>query len=86
LADCFAAVKPNELQLKKFYSELDKKRQVGELNEEDYFLLRSYGVSNKYLQERTLGDANLFDDKILEEILEDVKNEIIKLLWKSKKN
>lgn len=78
LADCSVSLMPAESlvislseSIERLYNDPEKK-----LSKEQYYLLKTYGFDNSYLQDKTLNDESGFSDKITEEILEEIKNEI----------
>lgn len=77
VADCYAAISPNEKLLSKFYDEIyDLRYNKKTITEKQYFLLRSYGTKKNYLQKKTLNDPNLFTDTTPEEICKIIEAEI----------
>lgn len=78
IADCYAALKPDEILLKKFTNEVDKLKSTGNISADDSYILKSHPVAWKLLEEKTMGDVNNFHDRTVEEILEEIKNEYLK--------
>jgi hypothetical protein len=78
IADCYAALQPNDLLIKKFLGEVDKLKNDGKINDDEYYLLRAHRVVMNLLEEKTMGDPDVFTDKTAEEILEEVEGRIKK--------
>lgn len=76
IADCYAALEPSELLLKRYMVELEKLKSEGKINDEEHYLLRTHRTALNLLQELTLADHENFTDKTPEEILEEIKREI----------
>jgi len=76
IADCYAALKPNNMLIKRFISELKKLLNEEKINEDEYYFLRSDALVMELLEEKTLGDPDNFDSKMPFEILEEIKAEI----------
>lgn len=77
LADCSAALVPDDILIKKFINEVDKLKNQGSLKSEEYYLLRSSGFVLNLLEDRTLGDSDNFSDKTTEEILKQMKDALV---------
>lgn len=78
LADCYAALQPNELLLKKYIDQLEKLKNRGEIGDEQYYLMKTNRMAMNLLQESTLGDHNNFTDRTPEEIWEEMSRSIKK--------
>jgi len=76
IADCYAALEPSELLLKRYMVELAKLKSEGKINDEEHYLLRTHRTALNLLQELTLADHENFTDKTPEEILEEIRREI----------
>lgn len=76
IADCYAALQPNDLLIKKYLNELGKLKTEKKINEDEYYLLRTHRVAMDLLEEKTMGDPNNFTDKTSEEILEEIRGKI----------
>lgn len=76
IADCYAALQPDNRLLKAFLAEVEKLRTEQKINDNEYYLLRSDSVVMDLLKEKTLGDPDSFTSKIPLEILEEIKSEI----------
>ncbi len=76
IADCYAALQPNDTLIKKFLSEVEKLRHEKKISSDEYYLLRTHRVAMELLEEKTMGDPNNFTDKTSEEILEEIREGI----------
>ena len=77
LADCMAAISPSEELIKKLSESIEAMHSNSQISSRDYYLLKLRAYSQDYLQKKTLNDENAFNDKITEEILEEIKAEMI---------
>lgn len=75
IADCYAAVQPSKIMVKKYRQEIEKLRTEGKIGENEYYLLRTHRAALNLLEEKTLGDPDNFTEKTFEEILELVRQE-----------
>jgi hypothetical protein len=75
IADCYAALQPSKVLMKKYLQEVEKLRTEGRIGNDEYYLLRAHRTSLNLLEEKTLGDPDNFTDKTPEEILEAMKEE-----------
>lgn len=73
IADCYAALQPNDTLIKKFLNEVVKLKSEKKLSDDEYYLLRTHRVAMELLEEKTMGDPNNFTDKTSEEILEEIR-------------
>ena len=78
IADCYAALQPDNKLLKRFLSEVERLRAEGKITDSEYYFLRSDSVVMDMLEEKTLGDPEGFTTKIPLEILDEIKSEIRK--------
>lgn len=78
IADCYAALQPSDMLIKKFLNEIGKLKSEEKISDDEYYLLRSHRVAMELLEEKTMGDPNNFTDKTSEEILEEIKKGIRK--------
>ncbi len=85
IADCFAALKPNRILLKKFLDEVETLRKNQEITEDDYYLLRSSSLVRESLTEKTMGDTDNFVPKTSLEILSEIKRDAYKEVEEEKK-
>lgn len=76
IADCYAALQPNPILLKKFNIELDNLKTIGKLTSDEYFMMKSHKVALALLQEKTLGDPENFTDQTPEEIYHAIQEQI----------
>jgi hypothetical protein len=76
LADAVAALCPNDELVEKYRMELVKLKDRQEINEREYFYLRSHPRPLQRLQERTFDDPDAFTDRLPEEILAELRGEI----------
>lgn len=77
LADCSAAIQPTEELMECLRQSIEKLREDDKIDVNDYYLLKRYGFEHYFLTGKTLNDESAFSDKITEEILEDIKSEIV---------
>lgn len=78
LADCYAALQPNESLLKKYMDQMEKLKNKEEISEEQYYLMKTNRTAMNLLQDLTLGDQNNFTDRTPEEIWEEMRRSIKK--------
>lgn len=78
IADCVAALRPNEILIKKFTTELEKLRSEGDITSNEYYFLRTHSVAMNLLADKTLGDPDSFRDMTSKEIYEEIKEVIRK--------
>ncbi|WP_366923196.1 hypothetical protein MFMK1_000051 [Metallumcola ferriviriculae] len=76
MAECYAALQPNEILLKKYVKQLDKLYGDALVTNEQYYLLRTYQGAMNLLQDKTMGDIDNFTDKMPLEIYEEMQNQI----------
>lgn len=76
IADCYAALQPSPLLLKRYLDELEKLKCEGRINEDEYYMLRTHRTAHNLLEEKTMGDPNNFTDRTPEEILNQIKSSI----------
>lgn len=72
ISDCYAALQPTELLIKKFMDAVEALKNQGRITTDQYYLLRTHRAAINLLEQKTLGDPGLFDDKATEEILDDI--------------
>lgn len=77
IADCYAALQPNDTLIKKFLNEVEKLKSEKKISDNEHYLLRTHRVAMDLLEEKTMGDPNNFTDKTSEEIIEEIR-EVIK--------
>lgn len=78
ISDCYAALQPNVILIKKFLNEIEKLKSEKKINNDEYYLLRTHRVAMELLGEKTMGDPNNFTDKTPEEIIDEIKEGIRK--------
>ena len=76
IADCYAAVQPDDRLWKRYLDEIEKLRGFGQITKEDVFLLRHSLEAKTALMEKTLGDEAVFADATVAEILQIVRSQI----------
>jgi hypothetical protein len=88
IADCYAALQPSELLIKKYLEAVEALKTQGKITNDQYYLLRTHRAAISLLEEKTLGDPEAFEGKTAEEILDDIiagiKSEERKLLEQEK--
>lgn len=72
MADAYAAMKPSEELLKKYWVLIDDLSKKGDIKPDDYIVLRSSTVARSMLQEKTLGSVSNLTSKTPKEILFDI--------------
>lgn len=72
IADCYAALQPSELLLKKYIDAVEQLKSGGKITADEYYLLRTHRAAINLLEEKTLGDPDAFDAKTPEEILQEI--------------
>jgi len=75
IADCYAAMQPDNTIIGKYLKELEKLRNEGKTNENEYYLLRTSRVARELLAEKTMGDPKNVFEKTPQEILQEIKRE-----------
>ncbi len=78
IAQCYAALKPDTRLLSIFIHKVDELKSEGKITENDYYMLRTSQVAHSLLEDKTLGDAANFTNKLLFEILEEMEGFIRK--------
>ena len=76
ISDCYAAMQPSRHLRKVFINTVERLLTRGDVSEEEAILLKESRSARNLLQEKTLGDPDLFTDKTPLEILEDIRNQI----------
>ncbi len=72
ITNCLAALHPSEDLLKKYFRQIEKLEREKTITSDEYYLLRTYHVSLKLLEEKTMGDPNRFSEKTVDEILDEI--------------
>lgn len=77
LADCMSLIEPNDALIRKLQESIERAFDDETITEDQYYLLKAKAFSNDYIMQKTLGDEKYFSDKLTEELLEDIQNEIV---------
>ena len=77
LADCSMALFPSEEVIKAISDSIDEVYERKQITVEDYYLLRAHAFDSEITTKHILNDERAFSDKILEEILCDIKETIV---------
>lgn len=72
IADCYAALKPDEKIISKYLDEVEKLKERGVITHDNYILLRTHRSAINILENKTLGDINEFTTETTEEILKEL--------------
>lgn len=75
MANCYAALQPDQELLEKFIKTCQHLYHEGKITSDEFYLLRSHRLSLSMLQDHTMGDPESFVDRLPEEILQQVKTE-----------
>jgi len=73
IADCYAALQPDGRLVEKFIKQLEKLRKIEQIDNKEYYLLRTHRVAMNLLEEKTMGDPDSFLDQTPEEILDEIR-------------
>lgn len=73
LANCYAALQPSEVLLKKLIGAAEKLLEEGEITQDEITLIKELRVARNLLQEETLGDPNRFTDQTITDILAEIR-------------
>ncbi|HTT95476.1 MAG TPA: hypothetical protein VMF55_12440 [Solirubrobacterales bacterium] len=76
IADSFAALNPPDELWRRYTEQISKLREQGEVSEEDFHILRYSIEARRALQSKTLGDAEVFTEGNIPEILAAARSEI----------
>lgn len=76
LADCMSLIEPSEKLLQTLQTSIEKAFSDATITEGQYHLLKQKAFTNNYIMNKTLGDETRFTDKITEELLQEIENEI----------
>jgi len=74
IADCYAAIQPDERMWKKYLNEIDKLSKDGNVSEDDYYILRYSLEAKQALMELTQGDVDVFSRGTIKEILDLIRS------------
>lgn len=72
IADCYAALQPSDLLIKKYLQAVEMLKNERKITNDQYYLLRTHRAAINILEEKTLGDPDAFEGKTAEEILDDI--------------
>jgi len=75
IADCLAAISPNDKTIKKYIVQIEKLAKDGIISDDEYYFLRTYRTSYQVLEEITYGDEDNFNEKTPQEILRILREE-----------
>jgi len=75
IADCYAAIRPNERLIKKYIQQIEKLNESGNFSEDEYYFLRTNKSSYQVLEALTFNDVNNFTEKTPDEIMTILRNE-----------
>lgn len=76
IADCYAAMQPDERLWHLYLQEIEKLEKGGKVSADDYYLLRHSLEARSALMELTLGDQDAFVEGTVPDILSRVKEQI----------
>lgn len=76
LADCMTLIEPSDSLIQVLQAAIEKALADSTITQNQYHLLKQKAFTNNYVMNRTLGDETKFTDKITEELLQDIENEI----------
>ena len=72
LFDCYNTLRPNKKVLKKYLDSLEVARQLGEIDEDKYLLLRAHPLVKSALMNVTQGDYSRFYDRTYEDVYNNI--------------
>ncbi len=72
IADAYAAMRPSDELIKKYWMVVDQLSKAGSITSEEYILLKSSVVARNMLQEKTQGLVNKVDRDLAQKILLDI--------------
>lgn len=75
IADCYAAIRPNERLIKKYIHQIEILNDSGIYSEDEYYFLRTNKSSYQVLEALTFNDENNFNEKTPDEIIRILRNE-----------
>jgi hypothetical protein len=85
ISNCYASMQPTKQLLKKFADAAEREYKKGTVNKDEYTLLKVSRMARNLLSEETLNDPDLFTEKTIPEILEEMRN-VIRVEEESKFN
>ena len=77
IADCYAALQPNEKLIRAYLSKIDKLEKEREITEEEVFMLRYSLEARQALMESTSGDEQVLTNITIQELLQNAKEKIL---------
>lgn len=77
MASCYAAMEPREPLWSKYYDEIERLRQKGDITEEDHYLLRHSSSVQSELMDLTQGMEGSLTTQRVETILDNLKQEMV---------
>ena len=77
IADCYAALQPDEKLIRAYLSKIDKLEQEREIAEEEVFMLRYSLEARQALMELTSGDEDVLTNVSLQELLQITKENML---------
>ena len=72
IADCYSAIQPSDLLIKRYMVEVNKLNQNKKISKDEYYLLRTHRASMNLLENKTMGDPEAFNGETAEEILDNI--------------
>jgi len=75
IAEVYAALKPSEVLLKRYLTEVERLKNDKKISEDDHILLRDSLLARDLLAEKTLGDPDKYTPKTPTEVLHKIKKE-----------
>ncbi|MFH1373907.1 MAG: hypothetical protein ABII79_08940 [bacterium] len=77
IADCYAALQPTPAMLEMYLKEVERLKNDGRVNTDEYYLLRQSRVTRQLLEEKALGDPDQITGKTIQEYLDDIRKQTI---------
>lgn len=78
IADCYSAIQPSERLFRVYFNEIERLKERGSVTEEEYYTLRYTLEARNALMELTLGVEDAFTEGTIGEILEFVKENMLR--------
>lgn len=76
IASSYAALNPSHTLWREYLEEISRRRDQGEISDEEYHFLRSSREARQALMDETLGDEDAFSAGTLDEVLAHAKEQI----------
>ena len=76
MADCMSIIEPSETLIQTLQDYINRALEDKTITDAQYHLLKQKAFDNDYVMNRTLSDETKFTDKIMEELLDEIENEI----------